>query len=153
MIWPFHCWVLYRKDVFWKWKEALNGSNSKDLYTTFSTFWTLTFTLIVFFKNGPFPASFFFIFVFSIQLTVNKCSINFADGWIRTADLRYRKQPLYQLSRTTAQFTLIVIPRLPHLDRVQFFKQFKHETFLWTIKLSKVKLFNSMPRIKSIKLC
>ena len=29
----------------------------------------------VFFKNGPFPASFFFIFVYSIQLTVNKCSI------------------------------------------------------------------------------
>ena len=25
--------------------------------------------------NGPFPASFFFIFVFSIQLTLNKCSI------------------------------------------------------------------------------
>ena len=28
------------------------------------------------FKNGPFPASFFFIIVFSIQLTVNKCSID-----------------------------------------------------------------------------
>ena len=26
-----------------------------------------------FLKNGPFPASFFVIFVFSIQLTVNKC--------------------------------------------------------------------------------
>ena len=25
------------------------------------------------FINGPFPASFFFIFVFSLQLTVNKC--------------------------------------------------------------------------------
>ena len=55
--------------------------------------------LTVFFKkNGPFPASFFFIFVFSIQLTVNKCSINFADDWIRTADLWYQKRPLYQLS-------------------------------------------------------
>ena len=32
-------------------------------------------------KNGPFPASNFFIFVFSIQLTVNKRSINFADDW------------------------------------------------------------------------
>ena len=41
---------------------------------------------------------FFFIFVFSIQLTVNICSINFADDWIRTADLRYWKQLLYQLS-------------------------------------------------------
>ena len=58
---------------------------------------------MVFLKNGPFPASFFFIFVFSInsnwqQLTVNKCSVNFANGWIRTADLWYRKRPLYQLS-------------------------------------------------------
>ena len=37
-----------------------------------------------FFKKqiGPFPASFFFIFVFSIQLAVNKYSINFADDWI-----------------------------------------------------------------------
>ena len=33
---------------------------------------------------------FFFIFVFSIQLTVNKCLINFADNWIRTADFWYR---------------------------------------------------------------
>ena len=41
---------------------------------------------------------FFFIFVFSMQLTVYKCSINFADDWIRTADLLYRKRPLYQLS-------------------------------------------------------
>ena len=36
-----------------------------------------------------------------MQLTVYKCSINFADDWIRTADLLYRKQPLYQLSHTT----------------------------------------------------
>ena len=45
-------------------------------------------------KIGPFPASFFFILVFSIQLIVQ---INFADDWIRTADLWCRKQPLYQL--------------------------------------------------------
>ena len=44
------------------------------------------------------PASFFFIFVFSIKLTVNNCSINFADDWIRTVDLWYQKRPLYQLS-------------------------------------------------------
>ena len=53
---------------------------------------------VFFFKNGPFPASFFFIFIFSIQLTVYKCSINFAKDWIPTADLWYWKQPLYQLS-------------------------------------------------------
>ena len=48
----------------------------------------------VFLKIGPFPASFFFIFVFSIQLIVH---INFADDCIRTADLWCRKRPLYQL--------------------------------------------------------
>ena len=30
-------------------------------------------------------------------------NINFANDWIRTLDLWYRKQPLYQLSHTTAQ--------------------------------------------------
>ena len=60
------------------------------------------------FLNGPFPAPFFFIFVFSIQLTVNKCSINFADDWIRTADLWYQKQPLYQLSYTTTALKMNV---------------------------------------------
>ena len=51
-----------------------------------------------FFKNGPFPVSFFFIFIFSIQLTVKKCSINVADDWIQTVDLWYWKWLLYQLS-------------------------------------------------------
>ena len=55
-------------------------------------------TQAILLKNGPFQASFFFIFVFSTQLTVNKCSINFDDGLIRTADLWYWKQLLYQLS-------------------------------------------------------
>ena len=45
-------------------------------------------------KIGPFPASFFFIFVFSIQLKVH---VNFAYDSIRTADLWSRKRPLYQL--------------------------------------------------------
>ena len=56
-------------------------------------------------KNGPFQASFFFIFVFSIQLRANKCSINFADEWIRTADLWYWKWPLYQLSHNHCPVT------------------------------------------------
>ena len=45
-------------------------------------------------KIGPFPASFFFIFVFSILLIVQ---LNFADDWVRTADLWCGKRPLYQL--------------------------------------------------------
>ena len=45
------------------------------------------------------PCLFFFIFVFSIQLTVSKCSIQkFTDDWIQTAAVWCRKQQLYQLS-------------------------------------------------------
>ena len=63
----------------------------------------LTFLhLIEVFLNGPFSASFFFIFVFLIhsgQLTiVQYIKKFFANDWIRTADHWYRKQPLYQLS-------------------------------------------------------
>ena len=48
------------------------------------------------FKNGPFPASFLCVFVFS---TVNSLTvIIFADGWIRTEDVCYRKQPNCRLS-------------------------------------------------------
>ena len=32
---------------------------------------------VCFLKSGPFPASFLFIFVFSVQLIINKCSIKF----------------------------------------------------------------------------
>ena len=41
---------------------------------------------------------FFFILVFSIQLTVNVQNKFLADDWIRTADLWNWKRPLYQLS-------------------------------------------------------
>ena len=41
---------------------------------------------------------FFFIFICSIQLTVNIQYNYFADDWIQTADLWNLKQPLYQLS-------------------------------------------------------
>ena len=69
-------------------------------------------------KYGPFPASFFFILVFSIQLTVNKCKIFFANDWIRTADLWYRKWPLYQLSHTT---TLLFFGRFCSWILIRFF--------------------------------
>ena len=46
-------------------------------------------------KNVPL---FFFIFVFSIQLTVNNAQFNFADDWIQTVDLWCQKRLLYQLS-------------------------------------------------------
>ena len=68
-------------------------------------------------------AIFFFIFVFSIQLTVNKCSINFANDWIWTADLWRWKRPLYQLSHNHAIFlgkqictnTLVAVTRFANV--------------------------------------
>ena len=51
-----------------------------------------------FFKKWAIPCIFFFIFVFSIQLTVNIQYNIFADEWIQTADLWIWKRPLYQLS-------------------------------------------------------
>ena len=63
-------------------------------------------------KNGPFPASFFFIFVFSITVD-SKCSIKiFAEGWIQTADLWSQKRPLYQLSHNTNKYTLMLQRRI-----------------------------------------
>ena len=55
---------------------------------------TLSIANSFFLKIGPFPASFFFIFDFSIKLIVY---INFTDDWIWTANLWCRKRPLYQL--------------------------------------------------------
>ena len=51
------------------------------------------------FLKWAIPGLFFFIFVFSIHLTVNVQYKFLADDWIRTADLWNRKRPLYQLSR------------------------------------------------------
>ena len=42
-------------------------------------------------KNVPL---FFFIFVFSIQLTVNNAQFNFADDWIQSTALPTEPQPL-----------------------------------------------------------
>ena len=56
-------------------------------------------TLSVTLKNGPFPASFFLYFrLFNIVDRKQMFNLIFADGWIRTVDLWYRKQLLYQLS-------------------------------------------------------
>ena len=55
-----------------------------------------------YFFKWAIPGLFFLYFrLFNTQLTVNKCSINFANDWIRTAGLWYRKRPLFQLSHTT----------------------------------------------------
>ena len=60
--------------------------------------------------NGPFPSSFLFIFIFS---TVHsKCIfINFADGWVQTADLCWwmieNKRPLLFLKTIHILFAAI----------------------------------------------
>ena len=70
--------------------------------------------LFIFFKKmGHSRPLFFFIFhLFNTQLTVyNNCSIliNFADDWIRTADLWYWKRPLYQLSHNHFPFLFLFL--------------------------------------------
>ena len=50
------------------------------------------YEIVTQFFNRPCLVSFFFIFVFSTQLVVNKID------WIPRADLWCRKRPLYQLS-------------------------------------------------------
>ena len=61
----------------------------------------------LFLKKWAILGIFFFIFVFSIQLTAYNCSINFADDWIRTTDLWYQKQPLYQLSHNHCPYYML----------------------------------------------
>ena len=52
---------------------------------------------------------FLYFRLFNTQLTVNKCSINFADDWIQTADLWYRKRPLYQLSHNHCPYKYLFV--------------------------------------------
>ena len=60
------------------------------------------------FLNGPFTASFFFIFVFSRQLTINVQYKYNSDDWIRTADLWCLKWPLYQLSHNHCPTLMLI---------------------------------------------
>ena len=65
------------------------------------------------FLNGPFPAS--FSLFSSLQYTVDSIQMldinkKIADDWIRTADLWYRKWPLYQLSHN--YFPQLFVPNI-----------------------------------------
>ena len=65
---------------------------------------------VSYFKTWAVPGLFFFIFDFSMQLTVNKCFIyKFADDRMQTAVLWCQKRPLYQLSHNTALFILFYV--------------------------------------------
>ena len=55
-----------------------------------------------------FPGLFFFIFIFSIPLTVNQFTSKFADDWSRTTDLWCRKQLLCQLRHNHYPWTNLV---------------------------------------------
>ena len=75
---PFKVWIEFndskRREVG---KDFLSSNNIHDATAT------TTQTLNTIFKSGPFPASFLFIFVFSIQLIINKCSIKFCR-WLES---------------------------------------------------------------------
>ena len=78
-------------------------------WTYFGTFFGAIEQIFFFKKKWAIPGLFLFIFVFSIQLIINKCSINFADDWSRTADLWYWKRPLYQLSHNHFPIFVVII--------------------------------------------
>ena len=85
----------------------------------------------VFQKLGLSRPLFFFIFVFSIQLIVH---INFADDWIRTADLWFRKRLLYQLRHNhfpVYQFVTLYVREAADVGYV------KHFCFVFNKFLSK----------------
>ena len=71
-----------------------------------SLFWQSLFLGVL---NGPFPASFFFIFVFAIQLIVHE---KFANDCIKTADLWCPKWPIYQLRHNHCPFAIKSCTRL-----------------------------------------
>ena len=62
------------------------------------------------YKKWAIPGLFLFIFIFSIQLIINKqmFNITFADDWSRTADLWYQKRLLYQLSHNHFHWRVVV---------------------------------------------
>ena len=86
LVTPFKVFTIFCKFFF-----------PKELSTVKRCFWE-------YFLKCAIPGHFSFIFVFSLQLTVNKCSIKFSDDWIQTVDLWYRKQPSYQLSHNHCTF-------------------------------------------------
>ena len=79
-----------------------SSPNCSSLGHNFQASWLL----VCIFKNGPSSASFFFIFIFSIQLTLN-VQYNFANDWIRTTDPEHWRQPLYQLSHNRCSRLLV----------------------------------------------
>ena len=76
------------------------------------------------FQKWAIPGLFFFIFVFSIQLTANKCSIlKFANDWIRTTGLWYWKRPLYQLSHNHRPNCLVYCNSFANQHAILCFQQ------------------------------
>ena len=82
--------------------DFLNPKKSKLIFQILTIDW------YYYFLNWPFPASFFFILVFLIQLTVDvqyKCLPD--NYWTQTADLWNWKRALYQLSHNHCPLTSI----------------------------------------------
>ena len=67
------------------------------------------------FKKWAIPGLIFLYFRLFNTVDRNKCSINFADDWIRTADLCFQKLPLYQLSHNHCPLyvTSVSLSKLP----------------------------------------
>ena len=91
--------TIFRPKQIWKYKLKscpVTGPNKHFIIT-----------LVQYFFNGPFPASFSLFCL--IQLTGNKCSKeNLPDYWIRIEDLWSQKQPLYQLNHNDYPKNILV---------------------------------------------
>ena len=75
---------------FWEVQNVKTKNRKSQNTKTGIKIWSFFFFLFW----GPFPTSFFFIFVISIQLTLNEI----CQRLNLTTDLWYRKQPLYYLA-------------------------------------------------------
>ena len=102
--------------------------------------------LFQFLNYMDFPGLFLFIFVFSMQLIVNKFK-NFADDWIQTVDLWCQKRPLYQLSHNHCPILAKIYKEKSFVETRAIFNHslFNRKIFLHSQGIT----FSSVPPMKS----
>ena len=69
---------------------------------------------LVLFRNGQFPISFLYFRLCNTVDSKQMSNINFADYGIRTADIWYRKHPLFQLSHNHRPFSGLFLLGIVH---------------------------------------
>ena len=93
--------IIYLHQLYWKDENKKRPRNDLVLKTNCDQnqdLWGETSFVQLFLKNGPFPASFSLFSSFHYLWQLSMFNKNFVDDRIRTADLWFRTQLLYQLS-------------------------------------------------------